>query len=271
MPGRFCGLTDRQWEITEPLLPGSPKRKPGQPHAPFREILNTILWVLITGARWIDVPDDDGFGKRSTSHRWLGIWESDGTWERIMSCFLGMAENAGLIDWERGSADSSFSAGKGGGEGVRHGFKGKGVSLHLLADGNGNPLSVISTDAAAGEREQIVPLIESVRVRTGRRGRPKKRPSALQTDKGYDSRPLRNGLRRRGIVPMIPRRERPGRKKPRGRPPDKPADRRKAGRTSAWLQRRFGRLAVRRERREQYRKSLIPVAMIFYWLNKILG
>jgi len=48
MPGKFCGLTDAVWAIIEPLLPAAPaKPGRGRPHAPFRDILNTIIWVLI--------------------------------------------------------------------------------------------------------------------------------------------------------------------------------------------------------------------------------
>jgi len=271
MPGKFSGLTDEEWEIPGPFFPDSSEPKPGQPHASFRKVINTILWVLISGARWADIPDGKEFGRRSTSHRWLGIWKSDGTWKKAEAHILGIAENAGLIDWERGSADSSFSAGKGGGEGIGYGFKGKGVSLHTMTDGNGSPLSVISTGADGGEREQIGPLIESVKILTGKRGRPNRRPAALQADKGYDSRSLRNELRRRGVTPMIPRREWPGRKKPRGRPPKKPVDRWKAERTFAWLQRKFRRLTVRWERREKYWEGFILAAICFYWLKIILG
>ena len=42
MPGKFCGLTDAVWAI------------------------NTIIWVLITGARWADVPEEKGGDDAST-------------------------------------------------------------------------------------------------------------------------------------------------------------------------------------------------------------
>jgi len=45
-----------------------------------------------------------------------------------------------------------FSGGKGGGEMVDYGYKGKGVTTHLLADGEGNPLSFEVTRAKGDER-----------------------------------------------------------------------------------------------------------------------
>ena len=126
MAGRFDGLTDTQWEILEPLLPVEPSKRPkGKPHTPWRKVCNTIFWVLITGSRWVDLPRGEQWASRSASHRWLGIWQEDGTLEQILSALREMAFLEGLIDWDRMAADIFFSAGKGGGELVDYGYKGK--------------------------------------------------------------------------------------------------------------------------------------------------
>jgi len=98
---------------------------------------------------------------------------------------LGAAHLAGKIDWSNGSIDGSFAAGKGGGEGVDYGFKGKGVLTHALVDGNGLPLAVTTTGASGNEREQVEPLLDAVALETGKKGRQKKRPRSLELDKGY--------------------------------------------------------------------------------------
>ena len=69
MAGRFEGLNDGQWAVLEHLLPPEPeKRKRGMPHASFRCVLNTIFYILITGARWCDIPSGKSvFGSRSAS------------------------------------------------------------------------------------------------------------------------------------------------------------------------------------------------------------
>ncbi|MBU1345246.1 MAG: transposase [Proteobacteria bacterium] len=114
MPGTFKGLTNVQWEVLKPLLPSEPeKRGKGMPHADWRKIINAIMWVLITGSRWCDVPRGDIWGSRPGAHRWLGKWMRDGTWERIKEYLLGAAELAGKINWERASVDGSFSPWKG--------------------------------------------------------------------------------------------------------------------------------------------------------------
>ncbi|MBF0502252.1 MAG: IS5 family transposase [Candidatus Riflebacteria bacterium] len=192
MPGKFTGLTQCQWDLLKGFLPPEPEmRWKGQPPAPFRPILNTIIYILITGCRWCDIPRGPKWGKRSTSHRWLGTWLSDGTLKRMKARLLGAAHLAGKIDWENASADGSFAAGKGGGEGVDHGFKGKGVTTHAIVDGNGRPLAVTSTGAAGSERDEVEPLLNGIIVDTGRKGRQRSRPKAIELDKGYDSKELR--------------------------------------------------------------------------------
>lgn len=53
--------------------------------------------------------------------------------------------------------------------------------------------------ANGDERAQVVPLLDAVKVRTGKRGRPRKRLKVIATDKGYDAKALRQKLRPRGI------------------------------------------------------------------------
>lgn len=55
-----------------------------------------------------------------------------------------------------------FSADKGGGELVDYGYKGKGVTNHLLVDGEGSSIAIEVTSAKGGERLQVEPLIERV-------------------------------------------------------------------------------------------------------------
>ena len=74
-----------------------------------------------------------------------------------------MAHIAKMIDWDRLSVDGFFSAGKGGGEEIEYGYKGKGTTTHLLVDGQGSPLNITSTSAAGDERKEVVPLIKKNR------------------------------------------------------------------------------------------------------------
>lgn len=218
MAPRFEGLSTEQWSLIEPLLPSryAPgTRGPGKPPTSFRNILNTILWMLFNGAKWKDIPRGPQWAPRSTSHRWLGTWERDGTWRRIADGLLAMADQRGLIDLLRGSVDGMFVAGKGGGDDVAYGFKGKGVTLHHLVDNNGRSLVLETTPANIDERQVVESLLDSLAIRNGRKGRPRSRLKALQGDKGYQDRKLHARLRKRGIAPRIARKEHPGKKKAR--------------------------------------------------------
>ena len=124
---------------------------------------------------------------------------------KLRAIILGFAQNAGLIHWKSGAVDGSFSPGKGGGAEVAYGYKGKGILIHLLVDAEGMPLSAVTTAANGDERKQIKPLLEQLQVKTGKAGRPPKKPKRLAGDKGYDSQELREFLRRNGIYPQIPR------------------------------------------------------------------
>lgn len=269
MHGRFEGLSDVQYRVIDPLIPRK-QPGPGRPKASALKVLNTILWVLINGSKWCSVPKGEQWSPKSTAHDRLGEWQEDGTWAKILAALCGMAELLGLIDWNRASVDGSFVPGKGGGEDVGYGYKGKGLTVHALVDGNSMPLSVTSTGASGNEREQVEALLDAVDVQTGQVGRPKKRPGALQGDKGYDSREVRNKIRGRGISPMIPRRSWPSRKKPIGRPPSKPLDRWKVERFFAWIQIKFRRLAVRWERKNKYWRGFLCLALCILWIERIL-
>ena len=80
-----------------------------------------------------------------------------------------------------------FPWGKGGGEQVNYGYKGKGVTIHSLVDGEGNPLAVLVTVANESERGQVLPLLASIQIQTGEVESPRQKPTNLATDGGYDS------------------------------------------------------------------------------------
>jgi transposase len=52
-------LTDAQWAKIQPLLPKRPPRpRGGRPPANDRKVLEGILWILRSGARWQDMPEE---------------------------------------------------------------------------------------------------------------------------------------------------------------------------------------------------------------------
>ncbi len=80
MAGRFVGLSDLEWKLFEDVSAKVyEQRERGMPHAPFRYVLNTLMYVLITGCRWCDVPRGAIWALKSSAHRWLLRWQTDGT------------------------------------------------------------------------------------------------------------------------------------------------------------------------------------------------
>jgi transposase len=47
-------LADYEWAAIKPMLPNKPR---GVPRVSDRRVLNSIFWVLRSGAPWRDLPD----------------------------------------------------------------------------------------------------------------------------------------------------------------------------------------------------------------------
>ena len=64
--GNFTGLNDQEWAVVEPLIPyrWGITQSGTQPLHP-RKILNTLIWILTTGARWCDVPVGEQWASRA--------------------------------------------------------------------------------------------------------------------------------------------------------------------------------------------------------------
>src|SRR5262245_52294474 len=113
MARKSVRLTDAQWEKIEPLLPSLPRGTVGgRPWSDNRAVIDGILWVLKTGARWRDLPD--GYSSPATCWRRLNRWYEDGTWLRIWRAFLAQLDERGRLDWEETFIDGTFFPAKGG-------------------------------------------------------------------------------------------------------------------------------------------------------------
>ncbi|CDN14985.1 hypothetical protein RintRC_7655 [Richelia intracellularis] len=68
------------------------------------------------------------------------------------------------------------------------------------------PLSNRTTPANGSERVELIPLLDSVKVKTNKRGRLRKPLKLLAVEKDYDFKDKRAALRRRGIRTQWPKR-----------------------------------------------------------------
>jgi transposase len=137
-----------------------------------------------------------------------------------------------------------------------------GTKRHLVTDARGTPLGIALSGANRHDSRMLAPTLDAVPpVRSGRRGRPRRRPDKLHADKAHDHRRCRRECRERGITPRIARRgiesnERLGR------------HRWAVERTLAWLA-RFRRLAVRYERRADIHLAFTTLGYALICLNQI--
>ena len=92
---RWHELTNAEWARLHPLLP---PRQPGKSRTDDRRILNGILWKLVTGAPWRDLPER--YGPWQTVYTRLRRWTRAGVWDRLFAAVQRQADAAGQIDWE---------------------------------------------------------------------------------------------------------------------------------------------------------------------------
>jgi transposase len=111
---RSVRVTDAQWAKIEPLLPQLPRGgQGGRPWIGNRAVINGILWVLKTGARWCDLPAE--YPSPSTCWRRLKRWDEDGTWLGLWRAFIAELDERGRLQWETAFIDGTFASAKKGG------------------------------------------------------------------------------------------------------------------------------------------------------------
>nr|WP_296067991.1 IS5 family transposase [uncultured Actinoplanes sp.] len=248
-------VDDQLWELIEPLLPPWPAKAPGPRPVPDRRCLQGILYVLYTGIGWEDLPQELGFGSGMTCWRRIKRWTDAGVFDDLHQILLAQLNAANEIDWSRAVIDGShIDAKKGGpGTGASPVNRGKpGSKHHLICDGNGTPIYVLTSGANVPDISRAIDLLDGYPPIAGRRGRPHRRFDALLADKGYDSEAFRHACRQRGTQPVIPRRK-TSRIKGLGKL-------RYVVEQSIALLHQFRRLAIRWERRLDIHDSLVSLA-----------
>jgi transposase len=104
-------LSEAQWQKIEPLLPKLKRKRRGRPPKDNRVVLEGILWVLKTGARWRDLPRDVGVSSSVCWNR-LRRWDQQGVWLRIWRAFISELDRQERVDWRESFLDGSFAPAK---------------------------------------------------------------------------------------------------------------------------------------------------------------
>lgn len=108
-------LTDEQWVLIEPLIPELPRRDDGRgrPWRDTREVMNGVLWILRSGARWQDLPDR--FPPYQTCHRRFQQWVREGTLRKVLEALAQDLQERGDLDLSECFIDATFIVAKKGG------------------------------------------------------------------------------------------------------------------------------------------------------------
>jgi transposase len=105
-------LTEDQWEFIKKYLPKNEVKQEGKgrPFKDPRDILEGILWILRTGARWQDMPDR--FPPYQTCHRRYQTWVRQGVLEKILQALAEDLLRRGKLDLAEAYIDGTFSSAK---------------------------------------------------------------------------------------------------------------------------------------------------------------
>jgi transposase len=90
-------LSETEWALIAPLLPAE-RGRVGRPSHDNRRVLNGILWVLRSGARWIDVPER--YGRWNSVYRRFRRWAHGGVFKALLETLARMfaEEHVQMID-----------------------------------------------------------------------------------------------------------------------------------------------------------------------------
>ncbi len=151
-PSYPTDLTNRQWHCISPLVPAA---KPGgRPRAlDMREVINAILYIVVTGCQWRMLPHD--YPKWQSVYAYFKQWRDDGTWQRIHDTLRAeVRRRAGRHKHPTAGCLDSQSVKTTPVAGVR-GFDGgklvKGRKRHVLVDTMGLLLAVVVTAASVSD------------------------------------------------------------------------------------------------------------------------
>jgi transposase len=159
-------LTDAEWAVVEPLLPGRKKR--GRPRrVEFRAVMDGLLYILATGCQWRALPKE--FPALSTVQGYFYRWRDEGLWQRAVAALVPDARrqagrapepSVGIID-----SQSVATTPSGGPRGLDAAKRVKGRKRHIVTDQAGNLLAAQVHPANVQDCHGAVPLLAELRRR----------------------------------------------------------------------------------------------------------
>lgn len=88
------GLSDEQWNAIEDIFPEPAAT--GRPPANPRKMLEAMIWINNTGAKWRDLPAE--LGAWQTVFKHFDRWNDDGTLQRVVDRLTQYAIDRGELN-----------------------------------------------------------------------------------------------------------------------------------------------------------------------------
>jgi transposase len=180
---------------------------------------------------------------------------------------IGGLESRGAAEVGRSLSRRQFCTGEKRGSAIGKTKRGKGTKWMVLVDGKGIPLGVRLESASPNEVTLAEATLDQVRVPRCK-GRPRHKPQRVIADRAYDSDPLRQRLKKRGIELIVPYRDNNKlRRYQDGRKLRRYKRRWIVERTNAWLG-QFRRLLVRHENLLSTYRAFFYIACFWITLRR---
>ena len=225
-------ISDDNWAKIKHLLPGQPGQHGGVAKD-NRLFINGVLYIAKTGIACRDLPSM--YGKWNSVFHRFNRWSKQGRWRRIFDALQDPDLEWLLIDSTviRAHQHAAGMNTKGEDQDLGRSRGGFGTKIHGVFDALGNP---VDFHLSPGQDADITHAEAIIGDRT---------PDVVIGDKGYDSDPLVNKLKDRGIDAIIPPKK--NRKQPREYDKIIYKERNKAERGFSFLK-QYRRIATRYEK-----------------------
>ena len=158
-------LTDSQWNHIKEMFP--PPKATGRPREiEFREIVNAIYYLLLTGCQWRFMPND--YSSWRTVYGYFRAWQNSGLWYRLHETLRSDLRQkkgrhkhptAGSLDSQSVKTTAVPSS-----RGFDAGKKIMGRKRHILVDTLGLMVALVVTTACVQDRDGLKKLLRSFGV-----------------------------------------------------------------------------------------------------------